>query len=241
MQYNFGTGLLTLTPSGSNPTPIQAGVLQDVSLDIEETMAELRGQYQFPVDVAQAAGSIKGKAKFARIFASLLSGILSGSTQTTGSTRGAINEVGTIPSTPFQITVAQSATFVEDLGVINATTGLQMTRVSSAPATGQYSVSAGVYTFAAADVGNVAWISYSYTSASGKKVTFNNQLMGSAPTFTLTIFNSYGGNHMGFKLFAVKAPKLSLAMKNTDYTMQDLDFVAFANTTGQVLEAYSSE
>lgn len=241
MQVNFGTGLLSLTPSGSNPTPLQLGVLQEVSLDVEETMQELRGQYQFPVDVAQAAGKISGKAKFATIYGSLIAGILSGSTITTGTTIGALNETGTIPGTPYAITVAHSATFVADLGVINATTGLRMTRVASAPATGQYSVSAGVYTFAAADTTNVVWISYSYTGTGGKTVAYSNQLMGTSPTFTLSLYSNYNSNNVGVKLFAVKAPKLSLAFKNTDFTMQDMDFVGFANSAGQVLEAYTTE
>lgn len=241
MQYDFGTGLLTLTPSGANPTPVQLGVLQEVSCDIEETMTELRGQFQFPVDVAQAAGKIGGKAKFAQIYGALLNSILSGSTITTGDTRGSQNEVFTIPGSPFQATVANSATFGEDLGVVDITTGLRLTRVASAPATGQYSVAAGVYTFAAADTTHVVWISYSYTTAGGKTVALSNQLMGSSPTFSLTLFNSYNGKFFGIKLFAVKTPKLSLGFKNSDYTMQDLDFVAFASATGKIIEQYTSE
>lgn len=240
-QFGFGTGLLTLTPSGSNPTPLQLGVLQEVSLDMEQSLVELRGQYQYPVDIAQGEGKISGRAKFAQIYAALLTQMLSGASQATGLTAAAINEVGTIPATPYQITVANSATFVEDLGVVDVTAGKRLTRVASAPATGQYSVAAGVYTFAAADTTHTVWLSYSYTSVTGATVAYSNQLMGAAPTFTLTVFNSYSGKFVGLKLFAVKAPKLSLAMKNTDYTMQDLDFTAFAGSTGKVLEFYSSE
>lgn len=241
MQYNFGTGLLTLTPSGSNPTPVQLGVLQEVSVDIEVTQVELRGQYKFPVDIAEAAGKVAGKAKFAQIYAAILGNMLNGSSTSTGSTVGAQNEVGTIPATPFTVTVTNSATWVEDLGVIDVNTGLRLTRVASAPATGQYSVTAGAYLFAAADTGHTVWISYSYTIAGGKTVVYNNDLMGSGPTFTLTLFNTYNSKNVGIKLFAVKAPKLAMAMKNTDFTMEDLDFAAFASSTGKVLELYTTE
>src|SRR6185369_14385510 len=172
MQYNFGVGLLTLTPSGSNPTPVPCGVLQEVTVDIDQTTKELRGAYKAPVDVALADLKFSGKAKFARILASVIAAVLNGSTTASGSTAGAQNEVGTI--TAGSVTVSNSATFVEDLGVIDTNTGLQMTRVASAPTTGQYSVAAGVYTFAVADNGHVVWINYSYTTTGGKTVTYNN-------------------------------------------------------------------
>jgi hypothetical protein len=241
MQYNFGTGLLSFTPPGANPTPVQCGVLQEVSLDIDQSVKELRGQYKAPVDVALAEQKFAGKAKFAQIFGAMIANILTGSVLTTGSTAGAQNEVGTIPATPYQLTVTNSATFVEDLGVIDTNTGLRMTRVASAPTTGQYSVAAGVYTFAAADTTHVVWISYSYTTTGGKTVTYSNQLMGAATTFTLELFNTYNTKQKGTKLFAVVFPKFAIAMKNTDYTEQNLDFVAYANAAGKVLEDYSTE
>lgn len=241
MQYNFGTGLLEFTPAGVNPTPLQCGVLQEVSVDIDQTTKDLYGQYKFPVDTALADGKISGKAKFGIIYGALVNQVLNGSTLTSGSTAAGINEVGTIPGSPFAVTVANSATFVENLGVVDATTGLRMTRVASAPATGQYSVASGVYTFAAADTGHVVWISYSYTTAAGVTVAYSNQLMGQATSFTCTLFNSYGGKQMGIKLFSCVFPKFSYAMKNTDYTMPALDFTARANTSQQVIEHYSSE
>jgi hypothetical protein len=242
MQYNFGTGLLEFTPAGANPTPLQCGVLQEVSVDIDQTMKDLYGQYKFPVDTALADGKISGKAKFGIIYGAIVNQVLSGSSLNSGSTAAGINEVGTIPgSGPYTVTVAQSATFVEDLGVVDANTGLRMIRVASAPATGQYAVTAGVYTFAAADTAHVVWISYSYTTAGGKTVVYNNQLMGAATTFTCTLFNTYAGKQFGIKLFATVFPKFSYAMKNTDYTMPALDFTARADATQRVIEHYTTE
>jgi hypothetical protein len=246
MQYNFGTGLLTFTPSGSNPSPVQCGVLQSVGFDVDQTMKELRGQYKAPVDVALADLKIAGKAKFAQIFGATLAAVLAGSAQTTGSVRGAQQEVGTIPaSSAYTITVANSATFSADLGVYDISSGVRMTRVASGPATGQYSVSSGTYTFASADASHTVWISYSYTSTAGQTVAVTNTLMGGATTFTMTLFNQYSvqgtTKYLGVKSYAVVIPKLSLALANADYTMQDLDFTAFANGSGQIFDFYSSE
>ncbi len=71
------------------------------------------------------------------------------------------SETGTIPATPFQITAAQvQGTWGQDDGLtINGVAGVP---VASSPATGQYSVAAGVYTFAAADTGKAVVMNYSY-------------------------------------------------------------------------------
>lgn len=72
-----------------------------------------------------------------------------------------ITEAATIPlSTPWQVTPAQSAKFSCD-HLVTFADGTALTRVSSAPAAGQYSVSAtGIYTFAAADQGKAVTIGY---------------------------------------------------------------------------------
>lgn len=49
-----------------------------------------------------------------------------------------------------------------DRGVVNATSGVAFTRVGSAPTTGQYAFSEGVYTFAAADANVRVTMSYDY-------------------------------------------------------------------------------
>lgn len=242
MQYGFGVGILSLIPSGSNPTPIQCGVLKDVSIDfVPGATKQLRGQYKFPVAIAEGEGAITGKAAFARMFANLYTQLLGGSA-TTGMNVGSINEVGTIPSSgPYTVTVTNSATWNENLSVINASTGLEMTRVASGPATGQYSVAAGVYTFASADADNVVWISYSYTTTAGYTVTVSNTLMGAGSTFSLVVYNQYQGKFSGFKFPAIVAPKLSVGLKSADFTEQNVDFEAYADSSGKVAYIYSSE
>lgn len=240
-QYNFGVGKLTLISPATPAQAIDIGVIKDVSLDISFTTKELRGAYQFPVDVARAGGKINGKAKYGQINAGIVSAILN-STSSTGSKIGISGETSVVPGTPWTITVTNSATWLDDLGVFNNTTGLYMKRVASGPATGEYSVTAGAYLFAAADTTNSMSISYSYTAAAiGKTNALVNLLMGSSTVYQATLFNTFRGKNVGVKLYAITIPKLAFAFKSEDYTEQDLDFEAFANTGGQVLDFYTTE
>jgi hypothetical protein len=243
-QFNFGLGSVTLIPAGATPTPVQIAVISDVSVDISFDIKELRGQFQFPVDVARGTGKITGKAKNASIAGGLILAALGQGTQTTGTVVGVTGEAWTVPISPFSVTVANSATWTTDLGVINLFTGKIMQRVASSPTTGEYSVTAGVYTFAAADTTNQVAISYGYTSTSGKTTTLNNAAMGAiaVATFGLDIFNNYEGAVFGVRFPAVVIPKLSYAFKAEAYTDQDLDFQAFQSQTSlEICEFYTKE
>lgn len=241
--YNFGVGNLFIKNNDSNAVgsaPVQVGVIKDISLDISFDTKELRGSYSFPVDIARAGGKISGKAKFAQISGTLINKIVGG-TQSTGQKIGNSNQVSSIPaSSPYTITVANTTNW-SDLGVYNQTTGVFMTRVASSPATGQYSASAGVYTFASADSGNSVAISYSYTTTAGSTNLLTNELMGSGTTYILEVYNTYKGKNVGVKLHAVTLGKYALAMKNEDFTDQDVDFMAFADSTGNVISLYTTE
>lgn len=69
------------------------------------------------------------------------------------------SDSATIPGTPYQ--VQTQYLFTSDVSVTIA--GVAATKVASAPATGQYSVSStGLYTFAAADAGKAAVVTYGY-------------------------------------------------------------------------------
>jgi hypothetical protein len=77
---------------------------------------------------------------------------------------GVQSEAQTVPSlAPFQLAVlAPYGPWASDLGVVYSATGVALTPVAGAPVAGQYSVSSGVYSFAAADAGQAASISYGY-------------------------------------------------------------------------------
>lgn len=116
---------------------------------------------------------------FARKMGTFLERIGQVDTANTITLFGTIDETQTIPITPgpYTITVVQAATFVEDLGVTVG--GIAFTKVTSAPADNQYSVSAGgVYTFSSTDNNLVAVIRYRYTlAAASYTVTMPNLIV----------------------------------------------------------------
>lgn len=78
-----------------------------------------------------------------------------------------IGEAAAVPATPGPYTYAVQAPlgpWGSDVGVSYAT-GVALTKVTGTPAVGQYSVAAGVYTFAAADQGAAVLISYGFFPA----------------------------------------------------------------------------
>lgn len=90
----------------------------------------------------------------------------------------AIAETDSVPATgPYTVAVAHAATFLADNGV--TISGTPLTKVSGSPAAGQYSESAGTYTFNVAQASASAVIAYKYRSTD---VTLNlpNQMVFSA-------------------------------------------------------------
>jgi hypothetical protein len=247
-QYGFGLGFLSLTDtSQTTQNPIVCGVLQDVSLDISMTVKELRGSLQFPVDIARSTGTVTGKAKFAQISAGVVNAILAGSTIGAGMKIASINEAKTPAAN--STTVTGGVNFYENIAVVNATTGVLMTRMADGTAqgsitTGNYVVNSatGAYTFATVDSNPPVLITYTYTaSATGKTVTFTNQLMGASTTFKLDLHNNFKSKNYGIRLPAVVIPKLAFAPKQDDYMAHDLDFSAFADSSGKILDFFSTE
>lgn len=248
--FQFGAGTLWGFPVGgnlaANATPEKFGTLQDVSIDISGDVKQLYGQKQFPEAVARGKIKVSGKAKFAWINGKQMNDIFFGQTMGSGTVKIALDEVKSV--TAGSATVTNSAQFVQDWGVRYTATGQPFTRVASAPAVGQYSVSAGVYTFNSGDNGsnNVA-ISYSYTAAaSGAQLNIKNQLMGFAPTVQILLselYNDTGSapNQCSVLLYSAIASKLTFATKQEDFLIPELDFECFANAAGQVIDIYTSE
>ena len=86
--FLFGSGSLWITPTGgnlpANPTPIEVGTLQDVSLDISFDLKQLYGQNQFPESIARGKGKITGKARIGRFNSDLLNQMMFAQTRTVG-------------------------------------------------------------------------------------------------------------------------------------------------------------
>lgn len=253
--YNFGSGILWGTPTADafgNPiaanvaTPVNFGVLQEASIDVNFDTKMLYGQQQFPVAVGRGKGSVKGKAKFAQINGALLNSLFFGQTITSATLTGDVfDTVGAlIPTTPFTITptVPASGTWTVDLGVRDAN-AVPLTRVASAPATGQYSVAAGVYTFAAADTGRQVFISFQYTAttAGSRRSSVNNLIMGSAPTFRCDFSEPFQGGRITFVLPNCISNKLSFSSKQDDFQVPEFEFDAFADAAGNIMTYSTSE
>jgi len=250
--FEFGAGSLWgLSVGGNqapNPTPILFGTLQDVSLDISGDVKQLYGQKQFPEAIARGKCKISGKAKYAWINSKQMNDLFFGQTLTSGMIKVQQNESNTIASGA--VTIAPpSGTYLNDAtrgdqGVRYNATGLPLTKVPSAPAVGQYSVavSTGVYSFNASENGTVVLISYMYTpTATGNQINVTNQLMGFAPTIQIVLESIYNNNQFNVVLYNCLASKLSFATKQEDFIIPELDFEAFANAAGKVLDIYSAE
>jgi hypothetical protein len=235
-QFNFGTGNVYALPVGGGAS-VPFGSVNGASIDFDGDVKMLYGSNQYPDDVAVGKRKITGKATFGRIDLNVANQVFFGQTVATGQTVGILAEAGAVAAAaPYVYDAVNGATFSTDLGVRYAATGVQLAQVPSAPAAGQYSVSAsGVYTFAAADAGKAIYVDYTYTApAAGSTLSGVNQTMGLLPTFQLDLVNLSKGKSLVLTLFSCVASKFSLPFKQDDYTEQEVDFSAFANAGGQV-------
>lgn len=246
--HTFGAGSLVGTPTYDAlggaiaiPSPIQFGILQDVTVDEEFENKMLHGAYAFPVDVGRGKGKVTLKAKAAEVSAELYNAFFYGQTLVAGFFDLFIDTTGTlIPATPYTITptVPASGTWGYDLGVRDGN-GIPYTRVASSPTTGQYSVAAGVYTFAAADTTKRVFISFQYTNsstpASAKKLTVANTLMGVAPFFSVDLREQQpNGKNWTVRYPNAMTTKISKGFKNDDFAVPDIEITCFADSSGNI-------
>lgn len=253
MQYSFGSGNLWGIPltdasgtSITNPTPVKFGALQECSVELSFDVKELFGQNQFPLAIGRGKGKVTCKSKFAQIYGAAYNSLFFGQTLASGTlTSDYVDTTGAaIPSTPYTITPTppNSGTWSMDLGVLDSN-GVPMTRVASAPAAGQYSVAAGVYTFAAADTTKTVFINYQYTAtvAGAKKIDVMNMPLGYIPTFKAELFAPYSGKTLCLTLMSCVGTKLSFPTKLDDFMIPEFDFSAMADSAGKVMTLNFSE
>jgi hypothetical protein len=101
--FEFGSGTVWVTPVGgnlpANPTPIEIGTLQDVSIDISFDLKMLYGMNQFPEAIARGKGKITGKAKFGRFNSDLINQMMFAQTRTIGTEAAQKDEPHTLGGT----------------------------------------------------------------------------------------------------------------------------------------------
>lgn len=234
----FGSGTLIGKSSVANSTPLQFGILQDVSLDFAFSLKELYGTNQFPADIGRGTAKITGKAKQGDIDADIFSQLFFNEVVTVNQLLLTQSEAITVPATsPYTITVGGAAAFVSDEGVSYAASGQRLQRVGSAVAVGEYIVNeaTGVYTFAAADEGVAMLVNYTTTSnAGGKEFTITSNLLGDAPTFSVLFNGKRNGKQMTVTLNQCISSKLSFATKLEDFMIPEFDFMAMADSANNV-------
>jgi len=236
----FGIGFVSAIPSGANPTPYTVALTGGVNVEFQSTEKPLIGNKMFPVDSATTGASITGKISMKDFDARLIGLVMPGTTTASGQRKSA-SQSTVIPTTPFQITVTNSATFVRNLGVVNLTTGTVMT-CGAAAAAGVYTVAAGLYTFDTSDAGDTVAISYVYTAVTGTTSTTVNSASGATSGHELHLFDPPGGTREnGIWFPCVKFSNLSLGMKIDDWTETSMDFAAYEDATGNMVYTSGNE
>lgn len=253
-QYLFGAGKVFATPIQDvygqpivNPTPVEVGVMQSVSVDISYDLKELFGRGQFAVDAARGKGSIKCKATVGRISGALLNSIFFGGVVADGGldvVTQTINGEKILTGGTLTPVVPNAGTFVKDMGVTTAK-AIPLTRVSATPKANEYTVdeATGAYTFATADVGKVVFISFKYsaTVAGAKSGLVNNLDMGHTPEFAVNLQREYKGKFMGMEFFRCTSNKLAFSSKQDDYDLPEFEFQPMADDLNRVFSWNTSE
>lgn len=228
----FGAGRVFMTGNYATPTPARALVPQSQDIDFKRKTEALFGENQFPVFVGAGEMNVTGKVDYSASNARILADMLFGVTGTAGSYLEADKELGAVGATPYHITVVNSATWIEDLGVIAADTGVVMTRVAPGAEVQDvsYSVAAGVYTFAALDTAENFLISYVYSQTpAGETLTMTNQLQGLTGNFQAVHVLPWGATQDMFVFYECIASDQSFKMKQSGFATQSFAYEAFTN------------
>jgi hypothetical protein len=238
-QYEFGPGICWVTPvtdyTGTaivNPSPVLIAAMQDCSIDLSADLKELYGSSAAPIAIGRGKQKYAFKVKNAHVHARLWVDLFFGQPLTALIYDAYFDQTGeAVPTTPFTITptIPSSGTILFPLAVRDVN-NLPLTLVASAPATRQYSYAAGVFTFAAADVGVIYYIDYRYTAVStvAQKLPIINPIMGYAPTFSFDFKLPYAGNNLNANFPNCMCTKAGLATKLDDFSYPEFDFSAFA-------------
>ena len=242
-QYNFGVGYVYGKRTDVSNTQVAFfGTTQEWELNIDQKLVNLMGQYKDPVDVAPSERTVTGKVKFARLQMSMWGNLLFGITPTSSSGIDmVVGETKTTTTTTY--TVASAAAFSGDLGVYYAASGIALTPVASAPTAGQYVAGAagvGTYTLNASDsAASLLQFSYMKTATDQLSVTVTQALMGSGPVVELDFSNPYAvqgtTKKLNIQILSARISKSPLQFKNANYMIPDMEFTAFLNSAGNLM------
>lgn len=267
-QLSFGAGVIYITPTAAVNNPAgpsgiggagggaqgftsapwndvqRMAIVQNVSVDIDLPSKALSGLGQFPIATARGKGKVPIKMEDARLSALMLNALIFGDNTNDITSPGWLvieGEAGTIPGGS-TITVANSARWSRDLGVYDQTTGGKYTATTGTPASGQYTVANGVYTFASADNTNKVFIDYEYqpVGVAPYKVAINQQFKGNSPEFIFIGMGVYLTKQLTIQLNKCVISKASFTFKQEDFLIPSLDAEAYADPVSGTLGSIST-
>lgn len=251
MQVTFGAGLVFGSVLNASPEELAFfGVTQEWSIDIDQKLVNLMGQYKDPVDVAPGERTTTGKIKFARVQASIIGNFLLGIVPTSGSgfTIFGPENHSSIGATTFVVT--NGATFLQDLGLYYHSTGIALQPTTAAPSAGWYIpgvAATGVYTIAAGDESVAGGLDafYQASTTTQFEITVGQQLMGTGPAVSLYMNVPYAvqgvAKQLNFQMYAARLGKVSMAFKNNGYMVPEVDFTLYSGANGNLFSWASSE
>ena len=255
MLFSFGSGAVWVTPltdsfgnTIATPTPVRVGIAQEVMIDFSWTSKQLFGTYQFPVAVGRGTAKATGTIKSAQINSAIWNDLVLGqpSNVTSGTISVDYRDVTgvALSGTTLTVTPPNTGTYGYDLGVCDVN-GVQLTKVASAPAVGQYSEAAAVYTFASGQAAATPTVyidyNYTYTLAGAKSLTATNPLLGYVPTFQLDLIVPYQNKNVKFTIFQCVGDKLGITTKLEDFIIPEVSFGMFANGANQIFNYSMNE
>jgi len=229
-QIGFAAGIMVAT-AVNDIVPIRFGILQDASIEYRPETKSLFGQNRYAFALAQGKTQVTIKAKFAGIRGLLYNKFMFGGTVTSGSETLFVDSESHTYAT--SVAVTNSSLFRADEGVTDLTTGNPLLAVASSPAVGQYSVSAGTYTFNAGQTGT-ALISYTYTAAQGQRTAFGNPQMGSQPFFSVVLNQPYDGRQQTWEFNRCIADRFMVPTRLDDFIINEFDIIASADPSGNL-------
>lgn len=246
----FGSGVFFGVPNAgnlaTNPTPMQAGILQEISVDFKADLKKLFGMQQLPLAKARGKLSVTAKGKMASLDPMYYSQLYFGLPTATGVNRPVYNESH---ATAASVAPANT-TAATDLGVINGSTGVQMVSITTgSPAVGQYKftpyVASGptpaAYAFNASETAVTVLLSYQWPDTTGFTLEITNQLMGYAPEFMALLYNDFRGNLFALQLNSCILGSLSIPTKQEDFWISDFDLEASCDVSNVLGYVYADQ
>lgn len=238
-----GVGWVSLVPSGTYPDPVHLAEIEALDFNITEEDADLEDSNGDIIDSFTTKRVFEGTVTLKDLSASLIAAATRGVTVAAGTKQG-YAQSGVIPTTPFQITVTNGATFADDLGVIDLTSGKAMTCAATATGTGVYAVNTttGQYTFNTADAGHTVLINYRATqSSTGNTASIASATASSNTYYGLHCHQVIAGKPWGIYIPQARLPGLSAKFSKGGWSDTTLKFKASKDASNNFVHVYLPE